>query len=62
MTEHEIRVEKMLMEILHLLYMYLGLTADSTTNPRVIRDLSDDGLMLYSTMMRKFIEDGGKVK
>ena len=57
MTQHEKRVEEMLREILHLLYMYLGLTADQTTNPRVIRVLSDNGLMLYSRMFREFYED-----
>ena len=57
MTQHEKRVEEMLREILYLLYMYLGLTADRTANPSTIRNLSFDGLMLYSRMFREFYED-----
>ncbi len=47
MTEHEVRTEKLLLEILHLFYAYYGMTAHSTANPRLMKELESDAVRLY---------------
>ena len=44
MTEHEIRVEKLLLEILRGTYFQCGLLADKTSNPPQMR-MIESGLM-----------------
>ena len=50
MTEHEIRVEKLLLEILHLCYAYIGMTAHSTANPPLMKELESDAIGIYLKM------------
>ena len=50
MTEHEIRVERMLQEILHLLTMFAGLSKQNTSNPKHIEEMSLNSLNLYDEM------------
>jgi hypothetical protein len=50
MTEHEIRTERILLEILHLCYAYVGMTAHSTANPRLMKELESDAIGIYLKM------------
>jgi len=50
MTEHEIRVERMLQEILHLLTMFAGLSKHRTSNPKHIEEMAMNCLNLYDEM------------
>ena len=47
MTEHEVRTERILLEILQLCYAYIGMTAHSTANPRLMKELESDAIGIY---------------
>lgn len=50
MTEHEIRVEKLLLEILRGTYFQCGLLADKTNNPPQARMLESSLMSVYFKM------------
>lgn len=50
MTEHEARTEKLLLEILHLCYAYVGMTAHSTANPPLMKELESNAIGIYLKM------------
>jgi hypothetical protein len=50
MTEHEIRTEKLLLEVLRGTYFLLGLLADKTNNPNQSRTLERDLIGVYFKM------------
>ena len=56
MTEHEVRTEKLLLEILHICYCYVGMTAHSTANPRLMKELESDSIRLYCKMLESLTD------
>jgi len=50
MTEHEIRTEKLLLEILRETYFQCGMLADKTSNPPQMRMLESSLMSVYFKM------------
>ena len=50
MTEHEIRTEKLLLEILRGIYFQCGLIADKTNNPPQARMIESSLMSVYFKM------------
>ena len=50
MTEHEIRVEELLLEILRGVYFQCGLLADKTNNPPQAREIENSLMSVYFKM------------
>lgn len=60
MTEHEIRVERLLLEILRGTYFQCGLLADKTNNPPQSHRIESDLMNVYFKMYAQLTEQALK--